>query len=393
MSDRFLNMNLRLSNQAIIQFDGPNLIRIGADSARALVSHKDIMVFLPDFFDWCHVGSFLENIPEGKEQILAVLKELYENNMFEVKYDEPQMPVSSEYKPKPLSNLETIFYNIHNHHLMIKDYPRTIAYKHAIDANVTPDDVVLEVGCGSGIQTFFAAKAGAKKLFAIEINENMIETVTTPLAEENNVRDKITFLLGNSLEIPADAVTPKATVFIAELLGDGIFNENLLNYTIDARDRFLAPNAKMIPKGIDVYLFAYENYLNQAMFACSDLRKIGQAGSSKNESLYLKYDSYQNKMLSEPVNAVYVDLLTIKEPKFKATSEFVINSSGILNGCCLYFVAHMDDKYFLANAPWSPQLHWTQQLFNINPPREVKKGERIPFTIEHDQFINLVLGE
>lgn len=276
---------------------------------------------------------------------------------------------------------------------MIKDYPRTIAYKHAIDANVSSDDIVLEVGCGSGIQTFFAAKAGAKKLFAIEINQNMIEAVTIPLAEENGVYDKITFLLGNSLEIPSETVDPKATVFIAELLGDGIFNENLLTYTIDARNKFLAPGAKMIPKGIDVYVFAYENYLNQSMFACPDLRKVGKAGSSKVESLYLKYDSYSNKMLSEPVKATYVDLLTIKEPRFEAQSEFIINSSGNLNGCCLYFVAHMDDKNFLANSPWSPQLHWTQQLFNIKPPIKVNKGDRIPFTISHDEFINLVLGE
>ena len=272
---------------------------------------------------------------------------------------------------------------------MIKDYVRATTYRHAIEANVTADDTVLELGCGSGILTFFAARAGAKQLYAIEINKNMVETVTKPMAVENGYADKITFLLGNSMNVPASAVNPKATVFIAEILGDGVFNENILSYTIDARERFLAPEAKMLPKGLDVYLFAYEDKAHKASFASSDMKLITEAKSSTTESLYLKYDTFNNKMLSKTNKAIYIDLTTITEPGFSVNGEFEIIAPGHLNGCCLYFVAHIDDNNLLSNSPWSPQISWTQQLFCIKPSKEVKKGDHVPFTLNYDGFLTL----
>lgn len=394
MSDLFENKELRLVNNAIIQIETSDLVRIGLDVKNPIVYHKDILTVLPDFFDWCNVGQFLSFIPAGREQLLAVLKDLHNAGILEAKVN-PQDDVLalSDALPESVSQSESIFFNIHNHHLMIKDYVRATAYWHAIEANVTEEDTVLELGCGSGILTFFAARAGAKKQYAIEINKNMIDTVTRPMAEANGYADKIDFLIGNSMNIPTSAVKPKASVFIAEILGDGVFNENILSYTIDARERFLAPGAKMLPKGLDVYLFGYENPANQASFTSSDIKHIGQAKSSTTESLYLKYDTFSNKMISEPNKAIYIDLTTIKDSNFIAKGDLEIIAPGVLNGCCLYFVAHIDDNNLLSNSPWSPQISWTQQLFNIMPPIKVNKGDKVPFTLNYDGFLTLKLDK
>ena len=52
------------------------------------------------------------------------------------------------------------------HELMLKDRPRTLAYKNAIEKNLDliKDQVVIDVGAGTGILSMFAAKAGAKKV-------------------------------------------------------------------------------------------------------------------------------------------------------------------------------------------------------------------------------------
>lgn len=394
MSDLFESKDLRLINNAVIQVESSDLIRIGVDVKNPVVYHKDILTILPDFFDWCNVGEFISLIPAGQEQLLGVLKDLYNMGILEAKVNPDEDVLSlKDALPESVSQSESIFFNIHNHHLMIKDYVRATAYWHAIENNVTEEDTVLELGCGSGILTFFAARAGAKKQYAIEINKNMVDTVTRPMAEANGYADKIEFLIGNSMNIPASAVNPKASVFIAEILGDGVFNENILSYTIDARERFLAPGAKMLPKGLDVYLFGYENPTNQAAFASEDIKHIGQAKSSRTDSLYLKYDTFNNKMLSDPNKAIYIDLTTITDSNFTATGDFEIIAPGILNGCCLYFVAHIDDKNQLSNSPWSPQISWTQQLFNISPPIKVNKGDKVPFTLNYDGFLTLKLDK
>lgn len=65
-------------------------------------------------------------------------------------------------------------YNIHLE--MLQDQVRTEGYMNAILNNkgAFKDKVVLDVGCGSGILSLFAAKAGAKMVIAVDMS-NIIE--------------------------------------------------------------------------------------------------------------------------------------------------------------------------------------------------------------------------
>lgn len=53
---------------------------------------------------------------------------------------------------------------------MMQDYVRTSTYQRAFLVNEVDfkDKVVLDVGAGSGILSFFAVQAGAKKVYAVE---------------------------------------------------------------------------------------------------------------------------------------------------------------------------------------------------------------------------------
>ncbi|XP_017727181.1 PREDICTED: histone-arginine methyltransferase CARM1-like [Rhinopithecus bieti] len=53
---------------------------------------------------------------------------------------------------------------------MMQDFVRTATYHRAILQNHIDfrDKVVLDVGCGSGILSFFAVQAGARRVYAVE---------------------------------------------------------------------------------------------------------------------------------------------------------------------------------------------------------------------------------
>lgn len=62
-------------------------------------------------------------------------------------------------------------YSIHLE--MLQDRVRTESYMNAIlnNPNVFKDKIVLDVGCGTGILSLFAAKAGAKRVIAVDMSD------------------------------------------------------------------------------------------------------------------------------------------------------------------------------------------------------------------------------
>jgi predicted RNA methylase len=56
------------------------------------------------------------------------------------------------------------------HWNMINDYVRNNAYEAAINEVVNSESVVIDLGTGTGLLALMAARAGAKRVYAIERN-------------------------------------------------------------------------------------------------------------------------------------------------------------------------------------------------------------------------------
>ncbi|GFH25311.1 protein arginine N-methyltransferase, partial [Haematococcus lacustris] len=58
---------------------------------------------------------------------------------------------------------------------MLEDKPRTSAYQRALECNpaLLRGKVVMDLGCGSGILSLFAARAGAARVVALEASQRM----------------------------------------------------------------------------------------------------------------------------------------------------------------------------------------------------------------------------
>jgi len=133
------------------------------------------------------------------------------------------------------------------HARMLDDRERVEAYVAALRAVVRPDDVVLDLGTGTGILAVAAARAGARRVFAIE--ESSIADVAEDVFARNDVGGRITLVRGHSTGV---SLPERATVLVTETLGTDPLREGLLIYLEDARRRLLVPGGRIIPARLQI---------------------------------------------------------------------------------------------------------------------------------------------
>lgn len=77
---------------------------------------------------------------------------------------------------------------------MIQDKVRTATYASYIltHPEVFRDAIVLDVGCGTGILSLFAARAGAKRVFAVDASD--IAEKAEKIVKANGFENVITFV-------------------------------------------------------------------------------------------------------------------------------------------------------------------------------------------------------
>ncbi len=79
---------------------------------------------------------------------------------------------------------------------MISDEARTTAFAHAIAESVKPGDVVIDVGAGTGILSLFAARAGARRVIAVE-RSGMAE-LARELIAHNGMQEQVEVFVGDA---------------------------------------------------------------------------------------------------------------------------------------------------------------------------------------------------
>jgi protein arginine N-methyltransferase 1 len=141
---------------------------------------------------------------------------------------------------------------------MLKDQVRTIAYQRAIEQNPNDfkDKIVLDIGAGTGILSIFAARAGAKHVYAIENAE--IAHFATEIIKRNGLSDKITVLKGKMEEIVLPV--PEVDIIISEWMGYFLLYESMLDCVLWARDKYLKKDTgKMLPDRAKIFVAAIED--------------------------------------------------------------------------------------------------------------------------------------
>lgn len=138
---------------------------------------------------------------------------------------------------------------------MRDDEPRTKAYEAAIQRRLKgiQDAIVVDIGTGAlALLAIMAAKAGAKKVYAIEINPAAAQLAKKEV-QKQKLQDVIEVIEGDSMQVDLPG---KADLIVSELLGSIATQEGVEPIIKDAQKRFLKnPDsdiaAQMIPARVE----------------------------------------------------------------------------------------------------------------------------------------------
>lgn len=144
------------------------------------------------------------------------------------------------------------------HEEMLKDQVRTLSYRNAIMQNghLFKDKVVLDVGCGTGILSMFASKAGAKQVIGIDMS-NILDQAEKIVRSNGFTEDQIVLLKGKLEDVTLPVQT--VDIIISEWMGYFLLYESMLDTVLLARDKYLAPGGLLFPDQATIYLAAIED--------------------------------------------------------------------------------------------------------------------------------------
>lgn len=100
------------------------------------------------------------------------LKKVHEREDIKANFEEIFAPLYEEQKKdEKLDYYFDSYSSYHIHEEMLQDKVRTISYQNAIKKypELFKDKIVLDIGCGTGVLSIFAAQAGAKHVYAVDM--------------------------------------------------------------------------------------------------------------------------------------------------------------------------------------------------------------------------------
>jgi predicted RNA methylase len=274
------------------------------------------------------------------------------------------------------------------HARMLHDDRRTSDYVGALRTAVRPDDIVLDIGTGSGVLAIAAARAGARHVYAVEASD--IADVAERVFAANGVQDRVTLIRGWSRDVE---LPEPADVLVAELIGNEPFEEEILETTLDARRRLLKPDARLIPHTLELVarpLLIPETEARQRAIGSNAIQRWRQLYGIEFQPLLdaAFHGPVNNPTEAEvlarwppsgpPVTLARVELGRYERPTVDAFAALAVAYSTWVNAIAVTFRAHLHGSVVHTLDPWTwPSSSWATSVWVLPGPVRVGAADTL----------------
>jgi type I protein arginine methyltransferase len=277
-------------------------------------------------------------------------------------------------------------YSVLDYGRMAADPVRMDAYARAIERAVKPGSVVVDLGAGTGVFSILAARAGAKRVHAIEPNPAV--WLLSELAAENGVSDRITIHQATSYEVD---LPERADVIISDLRGILPLHEENLYATRDARKRFLTSGGAALPQSdrLVVALVGGESMWHWLAESWESLDAHGVTSRAARASILnapysdRTHPIASSDVLSDARTWTTLDYATFDSSVVEGTCALTVGREGVAHGFAVWFEATILDDIRFDTAPGSPRIY-SRLFLPFLDPLPVATGDRLEVTLRAD---------
>ncbi|KAM4720800.1 protein arginine N-methyltransferase 3 [Rhinophrynus dorsalis] len=270
------------------------------------------------------------------------------------------------------------------HEEMLKDAVRTDSYRDFMYQNthIFKDKVVLDVGCGTGILSMFAAKAGAKKVIGVDQSDIIYQAMD--IVRANKLEDTISLIKGRIEEV--DLPVDKVDIIISEWMGYFLLFESMLDSVIYAKEKYLAEGGAVYPDTCTISLVALcdeQKHSGKILFWDNvygfDMSCMKKAVLPEAVVEVIN----PTTIISQPFNIKNIDCqkTTIKELDFSSDFSLSVTRDALCTALCGYFDVMFErdchQPVSFSTSPTCPKTHWKQTVFLLEKPIHVKAGEEL----------------
>lgn len=271
---------------------------------------------------------------------------------------------------------------------MLKDEVRTRSYRDAIYQNkhLFKDKIVLDVGCGTGILSMFAVKAGAKHVIGVDMSS--IIQKAKEIVEVNGMSSKITLLQGKmeEVEMPQHVMPDgKVDIIISEWMGYFLLYESMMDTVLYARDKYLRPQGKIFPDKATIYMAGIEDgeYKDDKIGFWDNVYGFNYAPMKESALTEPLVDTVELKALvTDPCPVVTFDLNTVRVEDLAFSEQFALRCTrdDFIHALIAWFdidfgACHKPIRF--STGPHTKYTHWKQTVFYVREVLTVQEGETL----------------
>lgn len=266
-------------------------------------------------------------------------------------------------------------YSIADYLWMLADDTRAAAYAAAVRSAVKPGDRVLDVGAGFGFFSVLAARAGAARVDAVDVNPAI--HLGPRLAESNGCADRIVFheLDAERLQLPH-----QADVVISDLRGPTPFARRSLATIIDVRRRLLRSGGTIVPLADTMFVAPCRlpETIRRDVHAA-----FGREGIDTSAVERIVRDTpyrcviRSGELLAPGRPWCRVDYATIETPGADGGSEWTFAEPAAIAGFAVWFDTELVQGFGFSLQPGSPTRVYNQVFVPLRDAIRIDRGERV----------------